>query len=265
MLLSVILLALIQGLTEFLPVSSSGHLTVAQYFLPSFDEPDLLLDVWLHLGTLFATLFAFRHKLLHLTRSLWEKSRVQDRKMIGLLIVGSVPTAVIGLVFKEQLERAFDTPWAVGMDLILTGLILAAAAQFSKNQKKTRDITILIALAIGLVQGFAIMPGISRSGSTIAMAMLLGVQASVAAEFSFLLSLPAIAGALVLQSRDLIGQPGQTEPYLLVIGMVLAMVSGYLALRWFLKLVARGKLLPFAIYCMLLGSFFLLWVLTAGS
>ncbi len=262
--LSVTILALIQGLTEFLPVSSSGHLTIGQYFLPGFDEPDVLLDVWLHVGTLAATVLAYRKDILDLIVRSMIKRETAALKVVAMLIIGSVPTAAIGLFFKESLEAAFAAPSWVALNLMLTGGILVLG-QFVGNPRSAtnRQIGIPVALLIGTVQGFAILPGISRSGSTVVAAMLCGVARPAAARYSFLLSIPAIAGATLLQTRDVMNghlQGTNVEFTQLLFGALLAFVSGYFALRAFLKLLNNGMLLPFAGYCLLLGGGFFTWL-----
>ncbi len=197
-----ILLGIIQGLTEFLPVSSSGHLVIFEHLL-GFKEPEILLNVSLHLGTLLAVCIYFRSDLQKMIQELWAWVAPGSKPGPGLgphallalmVVVGSVPTAFIGLIFKDPLEDLFGSVTTVGIMLLVTGVIVGVTKFISRDHGKWDRVGIWMALAIGTVQGLAIIPGISRSGSTIVCALLLGLKRETAGRFSFLLSIPASLG-----------------------------------------------------------------------
>lgn len=260
-----ILLGILQGLTEFLPVSSSGHLVLAQQFL-GLKEPLVFFDVMLHVGTLAAVLVAYRDAIKRLVigglstlgdKELWRQPRETlnssaELKFIGLILLGSIPTGIIAVLFKTELESFFDEVRLVSMMLILTGVILQLPrlrrekADNSVGQLKTWH-----APLIGIAQGCAITPGISRSGTTISLALFLGIPAKTAAEYSFLLSIPAILGAVALKIRDV----GDTTVPLHIVGtgMIASFIVGYIALRFLLVILNRGKFSVFSYYCIALG------------
>lgn len=261
---SSITLGIVQGLTEFLPISSSGHLVLFQNFL-GFHEPELLLDTSLHIGTLLAVVFYFRRDLARMLqdagevfspekgedRGLW--ARLQG-SLLTWVVVGNVPTAVIGLVFKDPLEKMFGSLNVVGLMLVVTGTLLAVTRLVPEGK---RGLGVSMALAVGAAQGLAIIPGISRSGATIACGILLGLDRDLAARFSFLLSIPAILGALILQMVT--GTARGPGLLVLVEGGVTAAVVGFFALKLLMGLVRRGRFSVFAPYCWILGIAVLLY------
>lgn len=262
-----LLLGVLQGLTEFLPVSSSGHLVIAQHFLPGFGEANLLFDTIVHCGTLIAVVVYFRKIIITLLRdaALSLKSlRINATETAGesvrycyFLAVATLPAGVVGGFAKDSIESLFSSPMAAASCLIVTGIILAISDVLRRPEGTlTKKLTTSSALLIGVAQAFAITPGISRSGSTIAVALMLGLGSTEAATFSFLLSIPAIAGALVLQLPDFLelaaSESGVLTPYL--IGFSSALVSGYAAVTFLLRFVKRHKLLWFSIYCWLFAS-----------
>lgn len=262
------ILGIIQGLTEFLPVSSSGHLVLTGALL-ALTEPHVLFDVIVHAGTLLATLFFYKDTLKAMTSELvtlgpkvlsYEliKTGFKDfpeTRLLFLICLGSVPTAVIGLVFKTELESLFAEPrQAAWMLLVTAGFLTLTMVQRGLN----RDILkmrLTDALLIGLIQGIAVIPGISRSGSTIACALLLGLDRKLAARFSFLLSVPAILGAVLLKSKDAIDAGGHVDMLVLVVGFLSAALVGFGALRFFIPIVNKGKLHYFVIYLIPAGLF----------
>lgn len=256
-------LGLVQGLTEFLPVSSSGHLVLGQHLL-AIKEPTLLFDIAVHVGTLLAVLVVFRDDLLGMIRGLWERSEQgqRGRRLIMLVVVGSIPTALIGLLLKDYFEAMFSSLLAVGVSLMVTGGLLYLTRLAPKESRDLKRTGPGRALIIGAIQGMAITPGISRSGSTISIALLLGVDRKLAAHYSFLLSIPAILGALALQVKDL--EPTTVLPWTtMLVGGTVAALSGYGALRLLLKLVQGGRLHWFAPYCWALGAAALIWYFAA--
>ena len=284
--LEAILLGILQGLTEFLPVSSSGHLVLAQQFL-GLKEPLVFFDVMLHVGTLAAVLVAYRDAIGRLAigglsslgdSQLWRHPSTTfntspELKFIYLILLGSIPTGVIALLFKTQLESFFEETRLVSVMLILTGAILQLPrlrnrvswvfllGRFRKRRETQRNsptgqLKTWHAPLIGIAQGCAITPGISRSGTTISLALFLGIPAKTAAEYSFLLSIPAILGAVALKVRDV----GDTTIPLYIVGggMLAAFIVGYIALRFLLVVLNRGKFSLFSYYCIALGVISLL-------
>lgn len=266
--LEAILLGILQGLTEFLPISSSGHLVLAQTFL-GLKEPLVFFDVMLHVGTLAAVLVVYREAIGKLAiggvstladTQFWRKPSAgfnasTELKFIWLILLGSIPTGVIAVLFKTELESFFHEVRFVSIMLILTGVILqlprlrkqgVGSADASTGSLKTWH-----APLIGIAQGCAITPGISRSGTTISLALFLGIPAKTAAEYSFLLSIPAILGAVALKIRDV----GDTTIPLYIVGagMLAAFIVGYIALRLLLVVLNRGKFSLFSYYCIALG------------
>lgn len=259
-----ILLGALQGLTEFLPVSSSGHLVLLQQFL-GLQEPELLFDILVHAATLFAVFMIYRRDLLELALAFpgvstslsphspgIDKDIAHARRLGLLILVANIPTAVIGLVFNAKFEHLFATPWAVGSALLVTGGVLWSLKQNAGSPEGIHDMRVWHALVLGLVQGLAITPGISRSGSTIAVALWCGLHRETAARFSFLMAIPAILGAMLLK-LDTLSTIAGDQVGIFVGGMVSALVVGYIALRFLLRLLMQGNLWRFAIYCWLLG------------
>ena len=257
-----ILLGILQGATEFLPVSSSGHLVLAQHLLGDFEQPGVLFDVMLHVGTMIAVVFYFWRDLAGLISSLWRRDdkAKTERRMVGLLIAGSVPTAIIGLTFKDYLIGLFERPDIVCIMLLVTGTLLWVAERLRQRETTRTKMTLTDAVITGTVQGCAIIPGISRSGSTIAALLLRGVDGETAARFSFLLALPAVFGAALLSVKDLdTVASGAFLPYLA--GTVASMITGLLCIHLLMGVIRRRRLHWFALYCWLvggLGLFFLL-------
>lgn len=252
-----ILLGALQGATEFLPVSSSGHLAIAQHFLPGFSQPGVLFDVLLHVGTMVAVAIYFRRELAALLASpfrIGETARLQ-RRLLLLLIVASIPTAIIGLLFRDFFEGLFENIAVVSLMLLVTGGLLFVAERFRRGSRKEDELTLTDALVVGTVQGCAIIPGISRSGSTIAALLLKGVDGETAARFSFLLAMPAVFGAAFLSARDL-GEVATGQIPLYLAGAGVAFLTGLLSIHLLLAVIRRRRLIAFAIYCWLAGGLF---------
>jgi undecaprenyl-diphosphatase len=239
---------LIQGLTEFLPVSSSGHLVLVPAVF-GFEEPGLAAAVMLHLGTLVAVLAYFRRDLLRLLRF---RSDPEARRIIFLLLVGTVPAAVIGLSLRGPIETIFSEPWVAAVALMVTGAVLLFAGLLNRGVRRLAEGRAADALVVGLAQAFALLPGISRSGMTITAGIAQGFTRAEAARYAFLLSIPAIAGAGLLDGIDLARHGGFTWD--LLVGMAVAAVVGYLAIAVLLRVLQRVGLLPFALYCLAAGA-----------
>lgn len=242
-----ILIGIVQGLTEFLPVSSSGHIAILEHYFGIFSG-DLSREIALHLATLLAVLIFFRRKILKLIRSWW---RGKDLLYLWYLILGSIPAGVIGLLFEGRIEKAFDSLRLIGVFLILTGIILFTTVFVRNNYAR---VTGKRSFLIGVAQAFAIFPGISRSGATIVAGVHTGMAGEEAFEFSFLLSIPAIAGAGLLELRK-VGLSGIVSHWQ---GAVAAFVFGYAALLVLNKVVKRGKLHYFSPYLLGLGAIVLM-------
>ena len=248
------LLGLIQGLTEFLPVSSSGHLVLAGHLI-GLPSTGLIFELLLHLATLAAVIYYYRVDVTGLIKAV-PRSLGSPRAgyhedpevRLGILVViATLPTAVIGLFFKDHFERLAQQTQAVGIALLMTACLLLATHWI---RPKERQISAWMAIAIGIAQGLAITPGISRSGATIALALLLGVSTLNAARFSFLISIPAIAGAAILKLKDGLGDLNIAAA---ILGFSVALISGYLALRWLVALVQARRFAAFAPYCAVVG------------
>lgn len=242
------ILGILQGLTEFLPISSSGHLVIAQHFL-NVKDGGILFEVLLHFATLSAIVAVYRKDLLELIKHPFQKYTY-------LLLAGTIPTGIIGLVFKDSFEKLFSSVTIVGYMLLITGFILLAAEFFSRIIFGSEVLTYWQAVGIGIAQGIAITPGISRSGTTIAAGLLLGMDRKEAARFSFLLSIPAILGASVLEVKDIVLSSQLSADIILpyAIGILCAAISGYFAIKLLLGILTKGKLYYFSIYCWLLGA-----------
>lgn len=257
------LLGLVQGLTEFLPVSSSGHLVLTQNLL-GFTETHLFFDVIVHLGTFVAVAVFVWPEIVGLFKALFRVNWLspkdlgrawrEDENFRLLLMVGlaTAVTGVIGLAFKDFFEQLYALPWAVGMALIVTGALLMATKYTGSARTESAGLTPGRSILIGLAQAGAIIPGISRSGATICTGLFLNLNPEAAIRFSFLLSLPAILGAVVLEGAGLSGS-GANWPALAV-GFAAAAASGYAALFALLRLVIKGRLFVFAPYCWLVGA-----------
>lgn len=252
--LEALILGIIQGLTEFLPVSSSGHLEIGNVLLGVKSADHLLFAVVVHAATALSTIVVFRSDIQTLIKDLitfkWNESWAFSIK----IIISMVPVGVIGILYEDQIEILFASNMLlVGCALLFTSLLLFFT-YFKKNT--TGEVTYFGALVIGLAQAIAILPGVSRSGSTIATALLLGVDKVKATRFSFLMVLIPILGASLLKTKDYIEAPeaaGDISGFVLLIGFVAAFLSGFMACRWMIKLVRRGKLTYFAIYCLIVG------------
>jgi undecaprenyl-diphosphatase len=244
--LKTVILGIVQGATEFLPVSSSGHLTIAQEIL-GVTENRILFDVFLHVGTLIAILLVFAKDLLALFSS--------NRRWIPYLVLASVPAALAGLFLRSYIERAFDSVFIVGGLLVGNSLILAVGSISQRRKAAPSEVETKGALAVGVAQSVAMLPGISRSGSTVSLGLVMGWQQAVAVRFSFLLAVPAIVGAAGLEAmkcRSALATGDFLETALL--GVLVSAAAGYAALRLFLRAVEKRKLWLFSGYCFLLGA-----------
>ncbi len=250
-----IVLGLLQGATEFLPVSSSGHLLLAQRLF-GLREPELAFDLLLHLGTLAAVLFFLRTEIASIATSLfrrdpWAAPSGWGRRDLGLAFVASIPTGIIGIAFHETVETGLTFGGVGARYLVLTTLLLLTNLRF-RHKADTDRIDVWEAAAIGVIQGLAVFPGLSRSGSTIILALLLGIAPVRAAKFSFLISIPAILGGAIFTLKKGVSHLPGVAPS--VAGFLVALVVGYLALLFVQRLVVKGRFQRFPPYTACLAA-----------
>ena len=264
------LLGLIQGLGEFLPVSSSGHLLLTRLFLGfQTDSPAMkMLDILLHVGTLIPVLIVFRKDwidmILHPFRN----------KTLLLLIIASVPTLAVYMLAKKLFPAVngfsvFDSGWFLGTSFLITALflLLCDRISFRRTARGSGKVGILQAVVMGLFQGIGMIPGVSRSGSTILGGISTGLNRSTAAKFSFMMSAPAIVGSLLMEGKDALelGYASEIELIPCIIGIIIAASVGYLAIRFMLKIIAKVPLSWFALYLAVIGIIFLVLQLTGNA
>ena len=250
------LLGLVQGATEFLPVSSSGHLVMAQAVL-DIEVPGVLFEVAVHVATLVSILFVYRGRVTDLVRGAVTGER-DAWAYVGLLAVATVPAALLGTLGGDAVEALFEAPPVAGVALLVTGTFLWSSRAALDRAGSDRP-TWVAALLIGVAQAFALVPGISRSGATVVAALWLGLEAREAAAFSFLMAVPAIAGAAVLQVPEL-ADGAALSVAALGAGAAVAAVTGVLAIRTFVALLGRRAFHLFAPYCWLVGALFLAYL-----
>jgi undecaprenyl-diphosphatase len=250
--LSAIVLSVVQGLTEFLPISSSAHLVLLGNIL-GVKWPGLTFEVLVHFGTLISVLWVFWGRVLGLVKAPF-RGDGKNLKLLLLLGVGSVPIGVVGFFLADWVEWAFESTLAVGISLIITGCFLFVVDQ-DKNKKGIFNIGVTESLLIGIMQGVSVFPGISRSGFTIGAGLLLGMKREAAAEFSFLLSIPAILGATGFKVLEALTKPKLHQGLLLTyaLGTALAFLFGVFAIRFLLGVLKKGRLSLFAYYCWVAG------------
>jgi undecaprenyl-diphosphatase len=253
-----IVLGFVQGATEFLPVSSSGHLVIAQTVL-GIQVDGVAFEVSVHVATLVSILWVYRERVLGLVSGIFAKDR-GTFEYVGLLVVATAPAAVVGLLAKDVIEGLFENPVAPGLALLVTGAVLWSSRGPIERAALHRP-TWTAALVIGIAQAFALLPGISRSGSTVVAALWLGVASEEAAAFSFLMAVPAIAGAAVLQVGT-VGLTGQPSAAALLAGGLTAAVTGVFAIKSFVSMLSKKSFYLFAPYCWVVGAGFLAFLWT---
>jgi undecaprenyl-diphosphatase len=261
-----VILGVLQGITEFLPISSSGNLVLGEFLLQvRFD--DISFEVFVHLGTFLSVVIVFRRTIYFIFQAIWSKAKFVSSarnapmndpywRLFWLIAVGSIPAGMAGVLFRSYIEPCFSSVGFVSLMLLLTGLTLLTTRFFKGKREK---ITFNDALVVGVAQALAMFPGISRSGLTISTGIFKGLERSQAAEFSFLLSLPAILGASLLQLGEVLGSSQSGHEYLsYFLGMTSAFGVGYLAIKFLLNVIKKGKFQYFAYYCFVLGFSFLI-------
>ncbi|QDU37033.1 Undecaprenyl-diphosphatase [Maioricimonas rarisocia] len=251
-----IFLGVVQGIAEFLPISSSGHLVILQALLGDIfrgKTESVELNVALHIGTLGSILVVYRKDLLGVLR---------QPKLCAAIVVATLPVVGVGLFLKDLMDQTLATPLAAGIALCVTGTMMLLTRRVEHAERSLSEMRLRDALIIGLFQAVAPVPGISRSGSTIFGGLLAGMNRDAAARFSFLIAIPAISGAAVLYAKDLIEQgPGDTSPAALAVGTLVAFGVGVVALEWLLRLVTQRRLHWFAWYCYAVGLATISWQL----
>jgi undecaprenyl-diphosphatase len=263
-----ILLAIIQGFTEFLPVSSSGHLVLAQQLLNLQNPQMLSFDVFVHFGTLISVVIIFWKDIYEMMKSFFtaftalrqnEEYKKTEHFRLGLaIIIGSIPAGVIGLMYRHQIEAAFTDTKLVAMNLVITGLILFLTRLARPTAGK--KVGMVSAFVIGIAQAVAILPGISRSGSTMSTAIYLKIAPVQAARFSFLLSVPVIAGAALLEGYKLIKYGTTLGLAPMFVGTAVSAVAGYFAIKVLLKIMEKGKFSWFSFYCLIVGILAIIFI-----
>ena len=255
--LEILLLAIVQGITEFLPISSTGHMVVGEALFKQFGHPlseKLTLHIVLHLGTLVAIMVFYWRRILDLLS--------QDRRVVLLLIVGSIPAALVGVPLKFLGENILANPLVAGFMFLVTGGMLLWSAKHGSGKMTCRELSYSQAFSIGIFQAIAILPGISRSGATIVAGLGYGLRRDEAATFSFLLAIPAIGGAGLIEAIDLLGEPAGATPFAaLAAGGVLSFIVGLAALTWLVRWLQQGRLHLFAWWVFPLGIAVLAWQL----
>jgi undecaprenyl-diphosphatase len=251
-----ILLGIVQGVAEFLPISSSGHLVLGELLLRRLSDEsahdlakadsNLTLNIALHLGTLCSIVVVY-------WRQLWRALR--QPRLVVAIVVATIPAGLAGVVLKDQLDKLFGSPLAVGCALCFTALLLWTSRRFDRGEATLPDVSLKQAIAIGMFQALALIPGISRSGSTIVCGQWVGLKREAAATFSFLIAVPVIAGAAVLMGAELLQKGTTTASQWTAYGLGagVAFIVGVLALKWLLSLISRGKLHQIAWYCLGVG------------
>lgn len=250
------ILGIVQGLTEFLPVSSSGHIEIARTLLGVQLQDNLTLTLLLHLATVCSTLLALRQEIAHLTLALFKKEHLPEKRYILLLLIACIPIALVGFLLDDQVEALFNgNIILIGVMLLITAILLTLT-QITKD-RKGYPIGTKSAIVMGLAQAIAVIPGLSRSGTTISAGILAGADRKQAAHFSFLMVIPPILGKSLLDAIELlqnpIALPNAEVIAAYITAFLTAFLTGYIACQWMIKLVQKAKLTYFAIYCAAIG------------
>ena len=263
------LLGLIQGITEFLPISSSGHLVLGQHFLGLENDGGITFEIVVHFGSLVSIVLYYRSEVLQLVKSAFSllknpsvllrpSEMTTDQKVVGFILVSMIPALIVGLLLKSTIESAFESPVWVSTMLLVTGTLLLS----TKFVKKGVDgISLKHAVGMGIAQAVAILPGISRSGSTIAIGQHLGLSREECAKFSFLMVIPVIAGAMILELGELGSSGVSVDMAVLLTGFFTSAISGFFALSFLIHVIKKFGIQWFAIYCYALGLFSLWYFL----
>ncbi len=263
--LQAVLLGLLQGLTEYLPVSSSGHLVIASHLLGVDADQNLSFTIVVHVATVLSTIVILWREIWWILRGLFEFKMNDATRYAISIVISMIPIGIVGVFFKDEVETVFGSGiFVVGVMLCVTALLLAFA--YYARPRAKESVSYVDALIIGLSQALAVLPGLSRSGTTIATGLLLGNKKETMAQFSFLMVIPPILGEALLDGIKLMGDTAETmavstiSPIALFAGFAAAFLSGCLACKWMINIVRKGKLLWFAIYCGLAGILSLIFL-----
>jgi undecaprenyl-diphosphatase len=269
-----LLLGLLQGLTEFLPISSSAHLRLAGEFLPGAGDPGATFTAIIQIGTELAVLIYFRKDIARIAAVWLAKvvirkeipgSSAQDVRLGWMIILGSVPIVVLGYLFQENIRNTFRSLWLIAIVMIVFGIILGIADRFGRSERDLSGLTPKHGLAYGFAQSLALVPGVSRSGATIAMGRVLGYTRESALRYSFLLAVPAVFGSGLYELKTAIGENNPSAPYSLIEtfgATIVAFLVGYAVIAWLMKFIATKSFMPFIIYRIALGTVILILLAT---
>jgi undecaprenyl-diphosphatase len=267
-------LGLLQGLTEFLPISSSAHLRLAGEFLPGAGDPGATFTAIIQIGTELAVLLYFRKDIARIAVSWLAKvvirkeipgSSAQDVRLGWMIILGSVPIVVLGYLFQENIRNTFRSLWLIAIVMIVFGIILGIADRFGRSERDLSGLTPKHGLVYGFAQSLALVPGVSRSGATIAMGRVLGYTRESALRYSFLLAIPAVFGSGLYELKTAISENNPSAPYSLIEtfgATIVAFFVGYAVIAWLMKFIATKSFMPFIIYRIALGTVILILLAT---
>lgn len=274
--LEALFLGLLQGLTEFLPISSSAHLRLAGEFLPKAGDPGATFTAITQIGTELAVLIYFRRDIARIAAAWLSKvivrkeipgSSPQDVRLGWMIIIGSIPIVVLGYLFQENIRNTFRSLWLIAIVMIVFGIILGIADKFGRSERDLKSLSSKHGIAYGLAQSLALVPGVSRSGATIAMGRVLGYRRESALRYSFLLAIPAVFGSGLYELKTAIGESDPSAPYSLMEtfgATMVAFIVGYAVIAWLMKFVQTKSFMPFVIYRIALGAL-LLALLALGT
>lgn len=272
--LEALFLGLLQGLTEFLPISSSAHLRLAGEFLPKAGDPGATFTAITQIGTELAVLIYFRRDIARIAAAWLSKvivrkeipgSSPQDVRLGWMIIIGSIPIVVLGYLFQENIRNTFRSLWLIAIVMIVFGIILGIADKFGRSERDLKSLSSQHGIAYGLAQSLALVPGVSRSGATIAMGRILGYRRESALRYSFLLAIPAVFGSGLYELKTAIGESDPSAPYSLIEtfgATMVAFIVGYAVIAWLMKFISTKSFMPFIIYRIVLGVTILLLLAT---
>ena len=262
--LEALFLGIVQGLTEFLPISSSAHIRIVGAFMPNANDPGAAFTAITQIGTELAVLIYFRKDILNILRSWFKRDGSPEARLGTLIIIGSLPIIVLGYLGQDYITNNFRSLWVIASTLIIFGLILGFADKYGTREKELSTLNVPDGIRYGMAQSLALIPGVSRSGATIAMGRLLGYKREAALRYSFLLALPAVFGSGLYELKKALGDSTvsvYSMPEILV-ATVTAFVIGYIVIAWLMKYISTKSFTPFVIYRVALGSLLLIALAT---
>ncbi|MGQ9707048.1 MAG: undecaprenyl-diphosphate phosphatase [bacterium] len=266
-LLKFIILGIIQGLTEFLPISSSGHLVITEHIF-RINLPGIVLEVALHFASVIAIIFFLREKIWKILLGLFKGRELAKNSFnyLTAIIISIIPPAIVGVFLKEKIEVLFDNPQAVGISLLFTGGIVLSIPFIKRAEENPSSVdrsfltALIVGLVVGVFQAFAIVPGISRSGATIFAGVLTGLTLASSADFAFIIAIPAILGAVIMEISDAIKSISDFNWLYLLVGFIFALIFSIIALKWLYSTIRKGQVKYFGIYCLILGFFIITYI-----